>query len=187
MRTINDFAIVLIGSSKGGLAALQKLLGSLPVTFRTPVVIVQHRMESTDDMLVEILQKNTGLLVKEVEDKDMINRGVIYLAPSGYHLLIEEDHFALSTEGPISASRPSIDVLFESAAEEFGSKVVGIILTGLNQDGAQGLKRIKEAGGITLVQNPEEAEARQMPDAAIATSKVDFILTLEEIGRFLNT
>ncbi|MDP2338790.1 MAG: chemotaxis protein CheB [Bacteroidota bacterium] len=187
VRRVNDFAIVLIGSSKGGLAALQKLLGFLPATFKTPVVIVQHRMESAEDLLVELLQKNTELYLKEVEDKDIINRGVIYLAPAGYHLLIEEDHFALSTEGPVSASRPSIDVLFESAAEEFGSKVVGIILTGMNRDGAQGLKKIKEAGGITLVQDPEEAEARQMPDAAIAASKVDYILALEGIGRFLNS
>lgn len=187
MRPINDFAIVLIGASKGGLFALQKLLSFLPGTFTTPVVIVQHRMESADDLLVEILQKSTELLVKEVEDKDNINRGVIYLAPAGYHLLIEEDHFALSTEGPVSASRPSVDVLFESAVWEFGSKVVGIILTGMNKDGAQGLKKIKEAGGITLVQDPEEAESRQMPDAAVAASKVDYILTLEEIGRFLNS
>jgi two-component system chemotaxis response regulator CheB len=186
MKTINDYSIVLIGSSSGGLHALQKLLSFIPETFKIPIVIVQHRKESADDLLAEILQKSTELLVKEVEDKDRINRSVIYIAPSGYHSLIEDDHFALSIWEPVSGSRPSIDVLFESAAYEFGRKAVGIILTGLNKDGAEGLKKIKVAGGITIVQNPEEAESRQMPDAAIAASKVDYILTLKEITNFLN-
>jgi two-component system chemotaxis response regulator CheB len=184
IKTKNDFGIVVIGSSKGGMNALRILLGFIPNTFRTPIVIVQHRDESADETLVDILQKCTALKVKEVEDKDNINRGVIYIAPGGYHLLIEEDHFALSTEEPVSYSRPSIDVLFESAAEEFGSKSIGIILTGMNRDGAEGLKKIKEAGGLTIVQDPEEAEYREMPDAAIDASISAHILTLEKIGEF---
>lgn len=183
-KTKNDFGIVVIGSSKGGLSALQILLSFIPNTLRTPIVIVQHRDESSSETFVEILQKNTGLKVKEVEDKDTINRGVIYIAPAGYHLMLEEDHFALSTEGPVSFSRPSINVLFESAAEEFGSKAIGIILTGMNKDGAEGLKKIKEAGGVTIVQDPNEAESSEMPDAAIAAAKVDYILTIKKIGEF---
>ncbi|MCK9424531.1 MAG: chemotaxis protein CheB [Ignavibacteriaceae bacterium] len=184
IKTKNDFGIVVIGVSKGGMKALQILLGFIPITFRTPVVIAQHRDEASDNTLIEILQKCTALKVKEAEDKDNINRGVIYIAPGGYHLMIEEDHFALSTEEAVLYSQPSIDVLFESAAEEFGNRSIGIILTGMNKDGAEGLKKIKEAGGVTIVQDPEEAESREMPDAAIAASKVDYILTIKKIGEF---
>lgn len=176
-----DFSIVVIGSSKGGMKALQTLLGFIPKTFRTPIVIVQHRDESYDETFVDILQKCTALKVKEAEDKDNINRGVIYIAPGGYHLMIEEDHFALSTEEPVSYSRPSIDVLFESAAEEFGNKSIGIILTGMNKDGAEGLKKIKEAGGITIVQDPATANTPFMPKAAIDLLEPDFILPLNRI------
>lgn len=181
----NEFGIVVIGSSKGGMTALQTLFAFVPVSFKLPIVVVQHREESSDETFVNILQPSSKLKVKEVSDKDKINSGVIYVAPAGYHLMIEEDHFALSTEEPVSYSRPSIDVLFESAAEEFGAKTIGVILTGLNNDGANGINLIKKAGGLTIVQDPKQAECSEMPEAAIKAVNVDYILTLEKIGKLL--
>jgi len=182
--------IIVIGTSYGGLSALQKVLANLPQEFVAPVVIVQHRTRDQDLDLRSFLQKRCPLPLREPEDKEAIAPGIVYLAPRDYHLLIERGGFALSMDAPISYARPSIDVLFESAAEAYGSRLIGVIMTGANADGANGLAKIKQRGGICIVQEPESAEARQMPDAALAkfaesSYEVDYILPLTAIPQRL--
>jgi len=148
-------------------------------------VIVQHRSADSPSTLGAHMQEYTALPVSEVEDKEMIQPGRVYLAPAGYHVLVEASAFALSTEAPVVHARPSIDVLFESAADVYAEGVVGIILTGASGDGAQGLAKIKQRGGVTLVQAPETAECPVMPAAALEATPVDHVLPLAEIGPFL--
>ncbi|HYP29932.1 MAG TPA: chemotaxis protein CheB [Blastocatellia bacterium] len=179
------YELIVVGASLGGFHALEMLLGGLPPNFSLPVVIVQHRSSDSDDLLAVLLKRKTRLPVVEVEDKQAIMPGQVYIAPANYHLLVEEGHFALSTEPPVEFARPSIDVLFESAAEAFRERVIGVLLTGSNRDGAQGMARIKECGGITLVQDPASAESGRMPEAAIAASEIDRVLPLPEIATFL--
>jgi two-component system chemotaxis response regulator CheB len=181
-----SFEIVVVGASYGGLAALQTLLPELAPEFPLPVVVVQHRRKDSDDGLCEYLRKRSRLPLVEPNDKDKVEPGHVYLAPRDYHLLIERSIFALSTESPVGFARPSIDVLFESAADVYRDRIVGVILTGANADGAKGLARIKALGGLTVVQDPESAESRAMPDAAISGVAVDRVLPLQEIAPFLN-
>lgn len=180
-----DFEIVVMGLSSGGLHALEVLLPALPKDFPLPVALVQHRASASDASHVAQLQKHSALPVAEPEDKEAIRRGQVYVAPADYHLLVEGGHFALSTEAPVWHARPSIDVLFESAAAAYGEAVIGVLLTGANQDGAQGLAAIKRSGGLAVVQDPKTAQAPEMAKAAIAAAAVDTILPLEEIGPFL--
>jgi two-component system, chemotaxis family, protein-glutamate methylesterase/glutaminase len=177
-----SFKIVVIGTSLGGLSALKIILGNLPADFSVPIAIVQHRHKESDDILNKLLQKHTLLAIREVEDKDEILSRHVYLAPVDYHLLIEPGHFALSTDEPVSYARPSIDVLFESAADIYAQQVIGVILTGANQDGVQGLKKVKARGGLTIVQEPGTAESCVMPKAAISAVAVDWILSLSDIA-----
>jgi two-component system chemotaxis response regulator CheB len=177
--------LVVVGTSMGGLRALKVLLGDLPGDFPVPVVIVQHRSADSPSTLGAHMQEYTALPVSEVEDKEMIQPGRVYLAPADYHILVDVGAFALSTEAPVAYARPSIDVLFESAADVYAEGVVGIILTGASQDGAQGLAKIKQRGGIALVQAPETAECPVMPAAALEATPVDQVLPLAEIGPFL--
>lgn len=177
--------LVVIGASLGGLPAIRTVLGAFPPQFPGSIVVVQHRDKDADGTLRDLLQKASAMPVREVEDKEPIAAGTIYLAPPNYHLLVEPGHFALSTEASVSYARPSIDVLFESAAEAYGDRVIGIILTGANQDGAAGLAVLKQRGGLAVVQSPISAEARSMPDAALAAVAVDRILPLEAIGPFV--
>ena len=180
------FEIVCIGASYGGLSALQVLLPSLAEDFPLPVVIVQHRKKDSDDGLCEFLRKRSRLPLIEPNDKEKVEPGRVYLAPRDYHLLIEKSIFALSTDAPVAHARPSIDVLFESAAEVYKERAVGVILTGANRDGARGLARIKSFGGFVVVQDPASAESRTMPEAAVAATTVDRILPLQEMAHFLN-
>jgi len=180
------FEIVVIGASYGGLSALQILLPELAPEFPLPVVVVQHRRKEADDGLCEYLRRRSQLPLIEPNDKEKVEPGRVYLAPRDYHLLIEESIFALSTESPVSFARPSIDVLFESAADIYRDRVIGVILTGANRDGARGLAKIKAFGGLTVVQDPQSAESRSMPDAAISATTVDRILPLAEIAPYLN-
>ena len=180
------FEIVVIGASYGGLSALQLLLPELAPDFPLPVVIVQHRRKDGDDGLCEYLRKRSPLPLIEPDDKEKAEPGRIYLAPRDYHLLIEESIFALSTESPVAYARPSIDVLFESAADVYQERVIGVILTGANRDGASGLAKIKSLGGLTVVQDPQSAESPAMPEAAIAATAVDYVLPLPQIAAFLN-
>ncbi|MBW4677948.1 MAG: chemotaxis protein CheB [Desmonostoc geniculatum HA4340-LM1] len=177
-----SFKIVVIGTSLGGLSALKIILQRLPADFSVAIAIVQHRHKESNKALQELLQESISLPIQEVEDKDEILPRHIYLAPADYHLLVEPGHFALSTDEPVSYARPSIDVLFESAADIYGEQVIGIILTGANHDGMQGLKKIKARGGITIVQEPATAESSIMPEAAISAVAVDWILTLSDIA-----
>lgn len=178
----------MIGTSAGGLFALSFLLEKLPAGFSLPVIIVQHRMndQHQQELLEEILQVKCKLPVKQADEKESIVSGIVYLAPPGYHLLVETDRtFSLSVDRPVSYSRPSIDVLFETAAYVYRESLIGIILTGANKDGAAGMKVISECGGLTIAQNPDEAQYPSMPAAAIATKTVRRICTLEEICNFL--
>jgi len=170
----------VIGTSAGGLRALEKILGSLPASFSVPIVVVQHRARESD-AFASIMQSLCVLPVHEAEDKEPIVTPGIYLAPPDYHLMLEPGHLALSTDEPVSFSRPSIDVLFESAADAYGAGVLAVLLTGANQDG-KGLVRIRAAGGVALVQDPKTAESPEMPTAAIHAGAVDHVVPLAAIA-----
>jgi two-component system chemotaxis response regulator CheB len=177
------YELVAIGASWGGLHAIEVVLKSLPAGFRTPIVIAQHRAVDTGHgALGRMLSLRSDLVVKEAGDKDPVQPGGVYLAPPDYHLLVEPSGFALSTEAVVRHSRPSIDVLFDSAADTYGQRLIGVILTGANDDGAYGIKRIKRRGGVTIAQDPATAERAEMPAAAIATGAVDQVIPLEDIG-----
>jgi two-component system chemotaxis response regulator CheB len=182
---VSCYKLIVVGTSLGGLAALETLLGALPREFALPVAVVQHRGGATGDLLRATLHHHSAVQVREPQDKEPIAPGRIYLAPAGYHLLVEPGTFALSTEGPVCSARPSIDVLFASAAEAYGRQVVSVVLTGASRDGALGAARVKERGGCVVVQDPETAECPVMPRAALAATKVDAVLTLEAMARFL--
>jgi len=176
---------VVIGVSAGGLRALSTLLPALPKTFPLPVLVVQHRLAESDDFLAHMLNRIAAVRVKEAEEKEQLQPGVVYLAPADYHLLAERNGtLSLSVDAKENYSRPSIDVLFESAAYVWTSSLIGIILTGANSDGAKGLKLIKEKGGTTIIQNPATAEYSEMPRAALAAA--DHVLDLPDIAEFLN-
>jgi two-component system chemotaxis response regulator CheB len=177
------YEFVAIGASWGGLQAVEAVLEALPAGFTTPIAIAQHRAaDSGSGALGRMLSLRSGVEVSEVGDKDPIEPGGVYLAPPDYHLLVESSGFALSTEATVHHSRPSIDVLFDSAADTYGDRLIGVILTGANDDGAYGIKRVKRRGGLTIAQDPSSAARREMPAAAIATGAVDHVLPLEEIG-----
>ena len=177
--------LVVVGASLGGMRALAALLGGLPGEFPAPLAIVQHRTADSTKVLCGFLQEHSRLPVSEIEDKQPILPAQVYLAPADYHALVEAGAFALSTEAPILYARPSIDVLFESAADAYAERTLGIVMTGASQDGAQGLARIKQRGGLALVQSPDTAQCAVMPEAAIAATQVDWILPLTEIGPHL--
>jgi len=179
------FEIIVVGTSIGGLKALQTLLSALPDGFSVPVVIVQHRGKDSDTGLCEFLGRHSRLPVSEPEDKEIILPGHVYLAPRDYHLLVEKGSFALSTDPAVGFARPSIDVLFESAADHYQEKTIGVVLTGANRDGARGLAAIKLRGGLTLVEDPALAACPEMPEAAIASTQVDRVLSLAELGPLL--
>jgi len=182
-----DYELIVVGASWGGLSAVSSLLRGLPDDLGPAIAIAQHRSaDSQDGGLASLLQLASAMPVADAEDKQPVERGHVYIAPPDYHLLIEPSrYFSLSTDERVSFARPSIDVLFESAADAYGAQAIGIILTGANDDGARGLARIKDAGGVALVQSPGEAERRTMPDAALAATVADAILPLEDIGPFL--
>ena len=177
---------VVMGASAGGLHALLAVLKDLPAGFRLPVIVVLHLPEGRDSQLAEIFQYRLPIPVREAADKEAIAPGTLYFAGPGYHLSVETDRsFSLSSEEPVHYSRPSIDVLMESAADAYGASLAGILLTGANEDGAAGLARIQQQGGLTVVQDPAEAEATTMPRAAIRKCRPDAILTLAAIGELL--
>ena len=181
------YDLVVVGTSWGGLAALKTLVGALPASFRMAVTLVQHRHKDSDHVLRALLQERSHLTVCEVEDKMPLEEGHIYVAPPDYHTLIEPGHFALSTEAPVRFSRPSIDVTFNSAADAYGHRVVGIVLTGANDDGASGLRRISDLGGLALIQDPQTAESPTMPAAAQKAVSRARVMSLPRIGEYLAT
>ncbi len=177
---------VVIGTSAGGLAALSVLVDGLAATFRLPLLVVQHIPSGVPTQLAEIFRRKTGLHVKEADEKETVRGGTLYFAAPGYHLLVEQDtSLSLSQDDSVLFSRPSIDVLFESAADAWGERVAGILLTGANEDGAAGLEAIHRAGGLTIVQDPDEAEVDSMPRAALQRFAPDYILPLRDIHRLL--
>lgn len=179
------FSLVVIGTSLGGLSALQIMLKGIPEYFPAAIVIVQHRERGSTKMLSQLLQQESALPLMEVEDKEPIRFGSIYLAPPDYHLLVEPGQFSLSVDPPVAFARPSIDVLFESAAMVYGKSVIGVVLTGANQDGSAGLAQIKAKGGLAIVQDPRTAECPVMPEAALSKSSVDYVLPLNQISQML--
>lgn len=177
---------MVVGVSTGGVNALQKLLGQLPADFSLPLLIVQHIGADAGSGLAKLLDERCQLRVKEADEQDEILAGTVYLAPPNYHLLVERDGFlSLSADPHVSFARPSVDVLFESAAEVFGPELIGVVLTGANYDGSQGLKTIKQKGGVAIVQDPDDAEARQMPQSAIAATEVDYVVALDGMAALL--
>jgi two-component system, chemotaxis family, protein-glutamate methylesterase/glutaminase len=171
-------SVVVIGTSLGGLSALSALLRALPSDFAVPIAIAQHRGKTEDNALERLLDAQTSLEVCEANDKQALEPGHVYLAPADYHLLLEPTSLALSTGAPETYARPSIDVLFESAADAHGSGVLAVILTGANHDGARGCRRVKARGGRLLVEDPATAFSSAMPSAAIAATHPDAVLPL---------
>jgi two-component system, chemotaxis family, protein-glutamate methylesterase/glutaminase len=159
--------LVVVGASWGGLHALTTIVRALPHTFAAPVLVVQHRSKDAAGLLAELLQDVTHMRVLEVEDKEPLCAAHVYVAPPDYHVLVDEGHFALSTDAAVRFSRPSIDVSLASAADTFAERAVGVVLTGANEDGARGLRRVVDRGGWGVVQSPETAEVRTMPQAAL--------------------
>ena len=183
----SKYQAVVIGVSAGGWDALRVILAGISSDFPLPIMIVQHRSGDDDQScLAELMNNHSALPVKDAEDKEQALASSVYLAPADYHLLIETDcTFSLSADDKVSCSRPSIDVLFESAAEIYGPALIGVILTGANNDGANGIKTVKEWGGLTIVQNPSTAHCPIMPESAIKVCNVDYTLDIEEIPRLL--
>ena len=172
----------MIGVSAGGLNALKILLPAFPLNFNLPLIIVQHVGANSDGTWISLLDNICKLKVKEADEKEIIDKGTVYIAPPNYHLLVEKDKtFSLSIDGRVNYARPSIDVLFESASDVYKEELIGILLTGSSIDGTKGLKTIKEKGGLTIVQDPATAEVAYMPASAIASVQVDHILSLEKI------
>ena len=182
---MKPFDIVVIGASLGGMHALRVLLAALPADFNMPIVAVQHRAKDSEPSLGRYFSLWTSRPVFEADDKTTLVPGHVYFAPSDYHLLVEKKALALSTEGPVKCARPSIDVLFESAAEWYKDRAVGIILTGTGADGPAGAKEIEERGGLLIVQDPEEAEAKILPHATIASTRNPTILSLDLMAETL--
>jgi two-component system chemotaxis response regulator CheB len=177
---------LVIGASAGGIDALLRILPGLPAGFGFPVAVVLHLPEDRHSRLAEVMQEHLSMPVLQAQDKGSLRPGTIYFAPPGYHLSIENDHsFSLSQEDPVHFSRPAIDMLMTSAADAYGARLCGIVLTGASADGAAGLARIGEAGGLTVVQDPAEAEIVTMPAAAIKLRAPDLVLPLREIRSLL--
>lgn len=174
---------IVIGASAGGVQALSEVLPALPAGYPIPVLVVIHVPPRKANALVDLFARKCAIAVKEAEDKEPLAPGTIYFAPPDYHLLVETDGaLALSSDEAVNFSRPAIDVLFETAAEAFGAQLVGIVLTGANHDGAQGLKAVHDRGGLCIVENPATAEAAAMPTAALRACPTARIMTLDEMA-----
>ncbi|MFE2007953.1 chemotaxis protein CheB [Pseudomonas guariconensis] len=185
---MSGVAAVVIGASAGGVSALLQVLGGLPEGFAIPVLCVLHLPDDRHSQLATVLQRRLHRPVHEARDKEHIVDGVIYVAGPGYHLSIERDlTLSLSQEDPVHFSRPAIDFLFQSAADAYGAGLLGVLLTGANEDGAEGLLQIKNSGGRTVIQDPRDAQVAQMPEAALALQQPDHILSLSGIGHLLAT
>ncbi len=174
--------LVVLGMSWGGLHALSTILHALPADFPLPLAVVQHRGRDAASLLAELLQDCTRLPVRDVEDKDPVEGGRVHLAPPDYHLLVEDGYFTLSVDPPVRFSRPSIDVTFGSAADAYGPRVAGLVMTGANDDGARGLRCIADRGGVALVQDPTTAESPVMPVAALRRVPTAEVVPLDRIA-----
>ena len=176
--------LVVVGGSWGGAEAATALLRAVPAPLPVPVLLVLHRARSSEPSLLErLLERDTGHRVREVGDKDPLSAGTVHLAPPDYHVLVEGGSVSLSVEEHVNHSRPSVDLAFETAADEHGEELVAVLLSGLGRDGARGIAAVHRAGGRTLVQDPAEAAREDMPGAAIATGAVDEVAPVAELGR----
>ena len=183
---MSELAVACVGASWGGLAALTELVAALPKTFPLPVAVVQHRSRHADNLLAGLLQDVAHLRVIDVEDKEPLEPGTIYIAPANYHMMVEKGHLSLTTDPLVRFSRPSIDVTFMSAADAYPGATLGIVLTGANDDGSRGLRHIVDRGGKAIVQDPATAESATMPLAATRAVPEAEILPLSAIpGRML--
>lgn len=178
--------LIIIGASAGGVSALLTLLSPLPAAYPLPIVAVLHLLPRHESQLGSVLGHHLALPVREPRDKEPVRAGAVYVAAADYHLLIEADRsFAFSSEPPVSFARPSIDVLMHSAADAYGPALAGVLLTGANMDGAEGMAAIRAAGGLTIVQQPQDADVATMPEAAIARCAPSHILPLKDIRALL--
>ncbi|RAU48085.1 MULTISPECIES: chemotaxis protein CheB [unclassified Pseudomonas] len=177
---------VVVGASAGGVEALLRVFRPLRRGFRLPIIVVLHLPDERRSLLAEVFGSQLNMPVKEADDKEPIVPGTLYFAAPGYHLSVERDlTFSFSQEERVYHSRPSVDILFESAADAYENRLAGVLLTGANNDGAKGIARIAEYGGLSVVQDPAQALARAMPDAALALHTPDFLLSLADIGLLL--
>jgi len=184
-----DIDLIVIGGSSGSLDVVIEILKGLEKDFDLPIILVLHRLKNTKAYLVDLFKKDCKLEVKEVEEKEKIKKGTVYIVPANYHLLIESDHsFSLTVSEKVNFSRPSIDVTFESAAFIFQKKMLGVILTGANRDGAEGIKMIKKMGGLCMVQDPKTALMKSMPESAMELlGTPDYIFSPNEMTVFFKT
>ncbi|HMH21694.1 MAG TPA: chemotaxis protein CheB [Puia sp.] len=183
---MNDIKLIAIGGSAGSLPVILDLVSAIPHGFQTPMLLALHRNGLFESSLEELLSSRTGLQIREVEEKEPITPGTLYICPSDYHVLIEKDHsFSLDYSERVNYSRPSIDVSFRSAADVYGKGLLCLLLSGGNNDGAEGLEYVKEKGGVTVVQDPLTAEVPFMPQAAITRTKIDFVLTPSQMPGLL--
>ena len=181
-----NFKAIVIGGSAGSFQGITKILSQVPKDFPLPIIMCLHRLKHVRNGFIEALSIKSIKDVIEPYDKESIKRGKVYLAPANYHLSIELGHyFSLSTEEMVNNSRPAIDITLETAAYTYKNKLIGILLSGANKDGAHGMKEIKDVGGITIVQDPAECMIDTMPTAALSTTKIDYTLSIDNIIKFL--
>jgi two-component system chemotaxis response regulator CheB len=181
------FKAVVIGGSAGSFQGIIKILSCIPKDFALPVIIVMHRLKHVRHGFAEVISQKSNLQIIEPDDKEVIRKGIVYLAPANYHLSVElGNYFSLSTEQMVNSSRPSIDITLNSAAHAYRNKLIGILLSGANRDGGMGMKNIKDKGGITVIQEPTECMIDTMPKAALALTTIDHKLTIEQIIELIN-
>jgi two-component system, chemotaxis family, protein-glutamate methylesterase/glutaminase len=186
MGKISQYEAIVMGTSAGGLMAVTKVLKNLSADYPIPILLVQHRARDSQDLFEEVLQEKCKIRIKQADEKELVRGGTVYVAPPNYHLLVEMNRtLSLSSDAPVQFSRPSIDVLFESAAIVYKRNLVGIILTGSNNDGAMGITTIASLGGLTVAQDPKEAQYSFMTQAAIDTKSVKHTWSLAQIEGFL--
>lgn len=188
MQTNNGrlYKAVVMGVSTGGISALKRVLGALPVDFPVPVFVVTHLAPDSDDSLAVLLNTLCSIRIKEADECEIISPGTVYLAAANYHLLIERNGTLSLTSDPlVNFSRPSVDVLFETAVESYGASLIGVIMTGAGSDGCRGLLKIKNHGGLVIVQDPDSAEVNSMPINALQLLDADFVVDLQEIPKLL--
>jgi two-component system chemotaxis response regulator CheB len=178
----SEYKAVAIGGSAGSFQGIIRILSLIPEDFALPILVAMHRLKHVRHGFLEVVSAKSRLKIVEPEDKDSIRKGIVYLAPANYHMSLElGNSLALSTEAMVNSSRPSIDITLSSAAFVYRNKLVGILLSGANRDGAQGMKSIKDKGGLTIVQDPKECMMETMPGAALALTTIDYTLTIDQI------
>lgn len=183
----SDYKALVIGGSAGSFQGIIKILSQIPTDFSLPIIVAMHRLKHVRHGFVEVVSLKSLLKIVEPEDKEPVRKGVVYLAPANYHMSVElGNYFSLSTEEMVNNSRPSIDITLSSAAYVYRNKLIGILLSGANRDGGQGMKSIRDKGGLTIVQDPAECMIDTMPKAALALTKIDYTLTIQQIIEFIN-